>query len=101
LLPLCRERAIPVMAYSPIEQGRLLKAPVLRTIAERHGATPAQVALAWLLRREQLIAIPKAATIAHVHENHGALNLDLSEADIAALDHAFPPPDEATPLEML
>ncbi|MGV3742358.1 MAG: aldo/keto reductase [Burkholderiaceae bacterium] len=101
LQPFLRERNIPIMAYSPIEQGRLLNAPVLRTIAQRHNATPAQVALAWLLRQEQVIAIPKAATIAHVQENHAALAIQLTADDLAELDRAFPPPDEATPLEML
>jgi diketogulonate reductase-like aldo/keto reductase len=101
LQPLLRKRAIPIMAYSPIEQGRLLNAPVLRAIAQRHDATPAQIALAWLLRQEQIIAIPKAATVAHVKENRAALDLKLTDKDLAELDQAFPPPDEATPLEML
>jgi diketogulonate reductase-like aldo/keto reductase len=101
LQPLCRKNNIPIMAYSPIEQGRLLKAPVLRSIAQRHQATPAQIALAWLLRQDQLIAIPKAASVAHVQENHGALTIQLTEQDIKELDSAFPPPEEAMPLEML
>jgi diketogulonate reductase-like aldo/keto reductase len=101
LQPLLRKRAIPIMAYSPIEQGRLLRAPALRAVAQRHHATPAQIALAWLLRQEQIIAIPKAATLAHVQENHAALDLSLTASDLAELDQAFPPPDEATPLEML
>ena len=101
LQPLCRKRNIPIMAYSPIEQGRLLKASVLRTIAQQYNATPAQIALAWLLRQEQIIAIPKAASIVHVEENRAALGLQLSEADLALLDQAFPPPDEPMPLEML
>lgn len=101
LQPFLRERKIPIMAYSPIEQGRLLRTPVLRTIAQRHNATPAQIALAWLLRQEQIIAIPKAATVAHVEENRAALDLKLTDKDLAELDQAFPPPDEATPLEML
>ena len=101
LQPLLRKRSIPIMAYSPIEQGRLLNAPALRTIAQRHNATPAQIALAWLLRQEQIIAIPKAATVAHVEENRAALDLKLTDKDLGELDQAFPPPDEATPLEML
>ncbi|MDQ9171951.1 aldo/keto reductase [Oxalobacteraceae bacterium R-40] len=101
LQPLLRTRSIPLMAYSPIEQGRLLNAPALRTIAQRHQATPAQIALAWLLRQEQVIAIPKAASLAHVQENHAALSVKLTEQDLAELDRAFPPPNEATPLEML
>lgn len=101
LQPLCRKNNIPIMAYSPIEQGRLLKVPVLRSIAQRHQATPAQIALAWLLRQEQLITIPKAATVAHVRENNGALDIQLTEQDMEDLDLAFPPPSKATPLEML
>jgi diketogulonate reductase-like aldo/keto reductase len=101
LLPLCREREVPIMAYSPIEQGRVLKNRVVRRIASEHGATPAQVALAWVLRQPAVIAIPKAGTLAHVHENAGALEVQLRQADLAALDEAFPPPKHAVPLEML
>ncbi|HEV7366682.1 MAG TPA: aldo/keto reductase [Gemmatimonadales bacterium] len=101
LLPWCRARRIPVMAYSPIEQGRMLKHPVLRKIATRHGVTPAQVALAWLLRQELLCAIPKAATPEHVRENRAALEVRLTDQDLAELDRAFPPPDGPRPLEML
>jgi diketogulonate reductase-like aldo/keto reductase len=89
------------MAYSPIEQGRLLKHPELRRIAAAHGATPAQVALAWVLRAPGVIAIPKAGTAAHVQENRAALDLRLTPQDHAALDRAFPPPDRPQPLEML
>jgi diketogulonate reductase-like aldo/keto reductase len=101
LLPWCRARRIPVMAYSPIEQGRMLKHPVLRRVAARHNATPAQVALAWLLRQELVVAIPKAATPEHVRENRAALELRLTDRDLADLDRAFPPPDRPRPLEML
>jgi diketogulonate reductase-like aldo/keto reductase len=101
LLPLLQRRQIPIMAYSPIEQGRLLKNGALRRVAERHNATPAQVALAWVLREVGVIAIPKAATEAHVRENHGALSVQHSEADLAALDLAFPPPRAPAPLEMI
>jgi diketogulonate reductase-like aldo/keto reductase len=101
LLPWCRERGVPVMAYSPVEQGRLLGHPVLEQIAREHGATPAQVALAWLLRQDGIIAIPKAGTTAHVQENRAALDVRLTADDLAALDRAFPPPTRATPLEML
>jgi diketogulonate reductase-like aldo/keto reductase len=101
LLPWCRSRRIPIMAYSPIEQGRMLHHPVLKRIAQRLHATPAQVALAWLLRQELLIAIPKAATPRHVRENHGALDIRFTEGDLAELDLAFPPPDGPRPLEML
>lgn len=82
LLPQCRERGLPVMAYSPVEQGRVLGDPVLRRVAERHGATPARVALAWVLRGEGVCAIPKAATCEHVQDNLAALDLHLSTEDI-------------------
>jgi diketogulonate reductase-like aldo/keto reductase len=101
LLPWCRARRIPIMAYSPIEQGRMLRHPVLRKVATRQGATPAQVALAWLLRQELLCAIPKAATPEHVRENRAAVDLRLTDRDLAELDRAFPPPDGPRPLEML
>ncbi len=101
LEPWCRERAIPVMAYSPVEQGRMLGHPVLARVGERHGATPAQVALAWILRRPGLIAIPKAGRAEHVRENRAALDIVLTPADLAELDRAFPPPHAARPLEML
>lgn len=102
LLPWCqRELALPIMAYSPIEQGRVLADTVVRRIASEHAATPAQVALAWVLRDAGVIAIPKAGTAAHVRENHAALDLQLSRTDVDALDKEFPPPTRATPLEML
>ncbi len=101
LLPWCRAHAVPVMAYSPIEQGRLLRSRALRSVAARHGATPAQVALAWVLRLEGVCAIPKAGKVQHVEENLGALELRLGEEDLAELDRAFPAPSEKTPLEML
>jgi len=101
LLPWCRGRRIPIMAYSPIEQGRLLGHHELRRVANRHGATPAQVALAWLLGQDGIFAIPKAGTPAHVKENRAALRLRLTRDDLAALDRAFPPPAGPQPLEML
>jgi diketogulonate reductase-like aldo/keto reductase len=101
LLPWCGARGLPVTAYSPIEQGRILDHPALQGVAARHGATPAQVALAWLLRQGGLIAIPKAGTPAHVRENRAALDLRLTPPDLAALDRAFPPPTRPRPLEML
>ncbi|WP_406690175.1 aldo/keto reductase [Saccharopolyspora sp. ID03-671] len=101
LLPWCRERELPVMAYSPIEQGRLLGDPVLRRVAERHGATPAQIAIAWVLAGEGLCAIPKAATRDHVEQNRAALDVRLSADDLAELDARFPAPNRPTPLEIL
>jgi diketogulonate reductase-like aldo/keto reductase len=101
LLPWCREYGLPIMAYSPIEQGRVLRHPELRRIAAQHAATPAQIALAWVLRQDLVIAIPKASKPEHVRENRAALDLELTEADLAALDRAFPAPKEPVPLEML
>ena len=101
LLPWCREREVPVMAYSPIEQGRLLGDSELKRIADRHSATPAQIAIAWVLAAEGVCAIPKAATREHVEQNHAALDIELSEEDLAALDVRFPAPGHAVPLEIL
>jgi diketogulonate reductase-like aldo/keto reductase len=101
LLFWCHSRRIPIMAYSPIEQGRLLRHPTLLAVAKRHGATPAQIALAWVLRHEYMIAIPKAGTPRHVEENYGALNIQLTHEDLDDLNRAFPPPAEPQPLEML
>ncbi len=101
LLPWCAQHAIPVMAYSPLEQNRVLDAPALLEIAKRHGATPAQVALAWVLRHDGVIAIPKAGTPAHVEQNRAALDIVLSAQDLAALDRAFPPPTRRRALEMI
>jgi diketogulonate reductase-like aldo/keto reductase len=89
------------MAYSPIEQGRLLDDATLGAVAAGHGATPAQVALAWVLRQDGVMSVPKAGTPAHVRENHEALELDLTEEDVDALDEAFSPPRAPQPLEML
>jgi len=101
LLPWLRARGVPVMAYSPIEQARLLRHKGLRDFAGRHGLDVAQVALAWLLRHDDVIAIPKAATLAHVRANAAAAQLRLDAAQLAELDALFPPPVRPTPLEML
>ena len=101
LLPWCQQRNLPIMAYSPIEQGRLLGNAALKSIATRHGATPAQIALAWLLRQDGVIAIPKAVSSEHVRENRAALDLQLTTQDLADLDRAFPPPTRPQPLEMI
>jgi diketogulonate reductase-like aldo/keto reductase len=99
LLPWCRQRRIPVMAYSPIEQGRLLAS--LRSFSDRRGLTPAQAALAWVLRQEGVIAIPKTSNIQHVSENRSAADIVFSEEDLAELDALYPRPSRRTPLEML
>ncbi len=101
LIPWCRERGITIMAYSPIDQARLLGHKALAEVAARHRATAAQVALAWLLRQDGTIVIPKARRAAHVRENFAALDLALDAADLAALDRAFPPPKGRSPLGML
>ena len=101
LMPLCRKRGFPIMAYSPIEQGRLLNHATLKAIAARRNATPAQIALAWMLRQDGMIAIPKAASEKHVRENRAAVDVVLSSDDLAELDKAFPPPKRKRSLEML
>ena len=101
LMPWCRTRKMPIMAYSPIEQGRMLGHPALGDVARRHKATPAQVGLAWLLRQDGVIVIPKATALAHVDEDVAALDLKLTADDLATLDRAFPPPKKATSLDML
>ena len=101
LLPWLRERRIPVMAYSPIEQARLLRDPRLTGFAQRHGMTPAQAALAWLLGRDDVIVIPKASHPDRVRENAAARDITLDAAQRAKLDRLFAPPTRPTPLEML
>lgn len=101
LMPWCRQHKVPIMAYSPIEQGRLLDNAALRAVAARHSATPSQVALAWLQRHDDIIAIPKAAMPDHIDENLASLDLLLTHDDFIALDRAFPPPKKARPLDML
>jgi diketogulonate reductase-like aldo/keto reductase len=101
LLPWCRKRAIPIMAYSPFEQGRLLRDRTLTAVAIRHRATTAQIALAWVLRQADMMAIPKSSTEAHVQENRAALDIELSAQDLAELAKTFPPPKERRPLELL
>lgn len=101
LQPWCRQHGIPIMAYSPIEQGRLLNHPQLQEIASRHQATPAQIALSWLLRQDNLTVIPKTGSQKHVRENRAALDLQLSEQDLQQLDREFPAPTRQHPLEML
>ena len=101
LIPWCRERQVAIMAYTPLEQGRILGNRALQEVAARHGASAAQVALAWLLRQEGMIVIPKATKPEHVRDNRGALDLTLDTDDLAALDRAFPPPKGRTALGML
>ena len=101
LLPWMQDRAMPLMAYSPLDQGRLLRNPALRDLARDAGCTPAQLAIAWLLARPGVVAIPKSSTRARVKENLEALAVEVTPAISAALDAAFPPPRRRQPLEML
>ena len=101
LLPWAREHRLPIMAYSPIEQGRILDHPGLKSVADGHGATAAQVAIAWLLQREGVVAIPKAGTTVHVKENRAALDVYLTGEDLAALDRISPPPERKQSLEII
>lgn len=101
LLPWLRGQHIPVMAYSPIEQGRLLRDPRLVDFSRRYGMTPAQAALAWLLKTDDVIVIPKSAHRRRLEENFRALDIRLTAAQLAELDVIFPPPAGARALEML
>ncbi len=101
LLPNCKKRGVPVMAYSPLEQGRLENEPVLAQVAERHDITPLQVALAWVLAQDNVMAIPKAVDPKHIDQNIAALEITLDASDFDLLDAAFPPPRGPSHLEML
>jgi diketogulonate reductase-like aldo/keto reductase len=101
LLPWCRDRSIPIMAYSPVEQGRLLNNPTLKTIAQQRGVSAAQIAIAWLLHQENIIVIPKAASLNHLDQNRAASEIHLSLDELRQLDTAFPPPFKKINLQML
>lgn len=101
LLPWCEQHRIPVMAYSPIEQARLLSLRRFTELAKEHDLSAPQLALAWLLRRDGMIVIPKTSSRKHLEENFSALNITLNNALLEKLDEIFPPPHRATPLQML
>jgi diketogulonate reductase-like aldo/keto reductase len=101
LVPWCREHQVAIIAYTPLGQGSMLGNRALVELARRRGATPAQIALAWLLRQDGTIVIPKASRPEHVRENRGALDIVLTEEDLTALDRAFPPPKGKSSLGML
>jgi len=101
LLPWCEKRGIKVMAYSPLDEGRLLRHPALVEVAARMDVPAARVALAWLLRHPNLVVIPKASNAGHVRENHAASELVLDEDSTALLEKAFPAPRRKQPLEMI
>lgn len=98
LLPWQREHRIPAMAYSPIDQGAAARDRTLKAIGARHGASAAQIALAWVLRQPDVIAIPKAVREAHLRENWAAASIALTPQDLADIDRRFPPPARKTPL---
>ena len=101
LLPWCRERRVPIMAYSPIEQGRLARDARLAAFARRHGLTATQAALGWLLAKDDVIVIPKTGRRERLQENLGALERPLTKPQLDELDDLFPPPSGARPLEMI
>lgn len=101
LLPDCQNRAMPLMAYSPLGQRSILGAPALVEVGHRHSMAPAAIALAWVLRQPGVIAIPKAVDKAHLLANRASLDLVLTAEDTVLLDKAFPPPRRAQPLAML
>ena len=100
LLPWCLDRRIALMAYCPLSQGRVPETPVIKRVAERHRATPAQIMLAWVLRHEHVIAIPKSSRPERVRENVKAADIVLSAEDLMELDREFPPPRKPQPLAM-
>lgn len=101
LVPWCRERGVPIMAYSPVEQGRLKARPALTRVAERHGVQPMQVAIAWLLHQDGVIVIPKATRPEHARANRAAGDIALTPEDLAEIDRDYPPPTARQPLAML
>ena len=101
LLPWMRKRAIPLMAYSPLDQGGLLRKAPLKKLADEVGCTPAQLALAWLFAQPGVVTIPKSSNRERVKENFAALQVELTPEILRELDRAFPPPRAKQPLEML
>lgn len=98
LIPWGEQHNMPVMAYTPLGEGRLRNHRTLTAIARRHGATPTQVVLAWTIRTANVIAIPKAGSIAHAEENVRSLDIDLTEEELKEIDEAFPAPTRKIPL---
>lgn len=101
LMPWARDNKLPIMAYSPLDQARMLGNAALAEVAERRGATPAQIALAWLLIQERMVVIPKSSSRDRVKENLGALEVGLTASDLTTLDRAFPPPGSPVRLEII
>lgn len=101
LLPWCRSHDLPIMAYSPVEEGALLDNPALKLVAERHETSPAQIAIAWVLRHPEVITTPKAGKPEHVRDNRRALDIQLTARDLRELDNVFDAPTAKIPLEVL
>lgn len=101
LLDWCEQKSVPVMAYTPLEPAAGQSNPVLDQIAVEHDASAAQIALAWVLRRQNVIAIPKAASVAHVEQNAAVFAIKLSDDELAALDKVWPAPDSPASIEMI
>jgi diketogulonate reductase-like aldo/keto reductase len=102
LLKWSENNKVPIMAYSPVGHGRgLLENKTLKKIAKRHNATPAQIALAWVLRQPGVIAIPKASSEKHVRDNARSIEIELTKEDLAELDREFPPPKSKKSLPTL
>jgi diketogulonate reductase-like aldo/keto reductase len=101
LLPRCSELGMPLMAYSPVDHGRLIEHAAIRHMAADKGVTPAQLAIAWVLRLPEVFAVAKASTRAHVIENRAAMEIGFSQDELDQLDRVFPPPMAKVPLEVL
>lgn len=100
LIPWCHQRNIPIMAYSPLDEGGIVNHPALKSIAKQLNVTPAQVAMAWLLKQPGIISIPKAIQTIHIDENIAALNITLNKQMLEQMDQSFSPPTRAMPLEV-
>jgi diketogulonate reductase-like aldo/keto reductase len=101
LVPMCHQLGMPLMAYSPVDHGRLLEHPAVLDMARAKRVTAAQLAIAWVLRLPLMFAVAKASTRAHVIENRAALEISFSEAELDQLDRLFPPPFSKVPLDVL
>lgn len=101
LIPWCEENRIPLIAYSPIERGELMRNKTIKDIAQRNGLTAAQIALAWVLQHPSILAIPKARSISHIEENFKSLSIKLDTNGLNLLDKAFPQPIRKVALEMI
>jgi len=101
LIARCQAEGMVVMAYTPLGEGMIIHDPAVIEVAARHDVAPAAVALAWILRHNGMIAIPKASTLDHVHINATAADLTLEDSDLQVLDAAFPPPRGPSPLSMI